>query len=87
MYFKKDFERFLRTTEAKSKSDMGNKRTYKDLLNCRFKLKSVLRIENTYDDDSISAKIGDYTSKTIKNLIKKGRDDALIVLSSDKSRL
>jgi len=79
--FQKEFESFLKTTEAKSKSDIHHKRTYEDLLNCTFKLKSIVRIENTYDDDSISAKIADYTSKTIKNLIKKGKDDALKVLN------
>ena len=79
--FQNDFESFLKTTEAKSKSDKGDKRMYKDLLNCGFKLTNVVRIENASYDDSISGKIADYSSKTIKDLIKKGRDDALKVLN------
>ena len=80
--FQNDFESFLRTTEAKSKSDIGDKRTYKDLLTCRFKLTNVVRIENTYHHDNISNKIADYTSQTIKSLIEKGRDDASRILNS-----
>ena len=32
--FQKEFESFLKTTEAKSKSDTDDKRSYKGLLNC-----------------------------------------------------
>jgi NTE family protein len=83
--FQQDFEHFLETTEAKSKLDIqaGGKRTYKDVLNCTFNLKNVIRIENTSPyDDSISGKGADFTSQTIKSLIKKGRDDALKVLKA-----
>ncbi|MGB6527638.1 MAG: hypothetical protein WBF33_05975 [Candidatus Nitrosopolaris sp.] len=39
---------------------------------------NVVRIENTSPyDESIFGKIGDYTSKTIKDLIKRGEDDAV----------
>jgi NTE family protein len=76
--FQKEVETFLQTTEAKSKSDIDDKRKYKDLLNCGFKLTNVVRIENTSPyDESIFGKIGDYTSKTIKDLIKRGEDDAV----------
>jgi len=84
--FQQDFEHFLETTEAKSKSDIqaGDKRTYKDVLNSGFNLKNVIRIENTSPyDDSISGKGADFSSKTIKGLIKKGRDDASKVLKAD----
>jgi hypothetical protein len=82
---KSDIENFLETTEAKSKSDIqgGGKRTYKDLLNCTFNLKNVVRIENTSPyDDSISGKGADFSAQTIKGLIKKGRDDASKVLKA-----
>jgi NTE family protein len=81
--FQQDFQNFLETTQAKSKSDIqgGGKRTYKDVLNCTFNLKKVVRIENTsLYDDSISGKGADFSSQTIKGLIKKGRDDASKVL-------
>jgi NTE family protein len=83
--FQQDFEHFLETTEAKSKSDIqgGGKRTYKDVLNCTFNLKNVVRIENTSSyDDSIYGKGVDFSSQTIKGLIKKGRDDASKVLNA-----
>ena len=72
-------------TEAKSKSDIqgGGKRTYKDVLNCTYNLKNIVRIENTSPyDDSISGKGADFSSQTIKGLIKKGRDDASKVLKA-----
>ena len=70
--FHKEFESFL-TREAKSKSDTDNKRKYKDLLNCGFRLTNVVQIENTSPyDDSIFGKIGGFTtSKTIQNIDKK----------------
>jgi NTE family protein len=83
--FQEDFENFLETTEAKSRSDIqaGRKRTYRDVLNCTFNLKNVIRIENTSPyDDSISGKGADFSSQTIKGLIKKGRDDASKVLKA-----
>jgi NTE family protein len=43
--FQHDFQNFLETTQAKSKSDIqaGGKRTCKDVLNCTFNLKNVVR--------------------------------------------
>jgi NTE family protein len=83
--FQQDFENFLEATEAKSKSDIqtDRKRTYKDVLNCTFKIKNIVRIENTSPyDDSIFGKGADFSSQTIKGLIKKGRDDASKVLKA-----
>ena len=54
--------------------------SYKELLNGSFKLTKVVRIEPTGYDDSISGKGADFTSKTIKDLIKKGEEDASKVL-------
>lgn len=83
--FQKEFESFL-IREAKSKSDTDKKRRYKDLLNCVFRLTGVVRIENTFPyDDSIFGKIGDYSSKTVKDLITKGGEDASAVLDSTPS--
>jgi NTE family protein len=83
--FRQDFENFLERTEAKSKSDIqgGGKRTYKDVLNCTLNLKNVVRIENTSPyDDSISGKGADFSSQTIRALIKRGREDASKVLKA-----
>jgi hypothetical protein len=67
--FQQDLEHFLETTEAKSKLHIQGrgKRTYKDVLNCTFNLKNVVRIENTSAYyDSISGKGSDFSSETIK---------------------
>jgi NTE family protein len=78
--FTSEFNNFL-MTEAKSKSHTGKRRTYKDLLDGRFKLINVIRIEPTHYTNSISGKGSDFTSETIKGLIKKGTDDAIHALN------
>lgn len=79
--FKNDFENFL-TKQARSKSSANKARTYRDLLNGRFNLTNVERIENIDYENSIFFKIADFTSKTIRDLIKKGEKDALKWLNS-----
>jgi len=73
--FKNAFENFLKT-EARSKTPEGNPKKYKDLLRGRFKLAQVVRIEPHEYSNSISGKGADFTSQTIMDLIKKGKDDA-----------
>jgi NTE family protein len=60
---------------ATSVSRSGENRRYRKLLEGRFNLSNVLRIERSTDPDSIYGKIGDFTSKTIKTLIQQGYDD------------
>lgn len=74
--FENDLENFLKVTEAKSKSHTGKLRTYKDLVDGRFSLVKVVRIEHTGYKDSTYGKTADFTSKSIKDLIKAGQDDA-----------
>ena len=71
----KEFEGILETpiTDEDGK-DNGDK--YKDLLNGRFKLTKVLRVERKNEADDISGKVADFTQETIKQLIKKGEHDA-----------
>ena len=71
--FKNEFEKFLKTTEAKSKSNTNENRKYNDLLNGSFKLTNVIRIEPSGYDNNISGKGADFTSKSIKDLIKQGK--------------
>lgn len=81
--FQNEFENLLKTTEAKSRGGTGEHVKYKDLLKGRFKLSKVVRIEPEESEsytDSISGKVGDFTSKTIMNLIEKGKQDARRVL-------
>jgi predicted acylesterase/phospholipase RssA len=79
--FQNEFERLLKTIEGKTSGDAGEHRKYKEnLLKCRFRLTKVIRIENDSYKDSISGKVGDFTSKSIMNLIEKGKQDARRVL-------
>jgi hypothetical protein len=79
--FENEFERLLNTMEEKTSGDAGEHRKYKeDLLKGRFRLTKVMRIENDSYKDSISGKVGDFTSKSIMNLIEKGKQDARRVL-------
>jgi hypothetical protein len=66
--------------KTKSKSTAVKPRTYKDLLNGSFNLTKVVRIENASYENSIFGKIGDFTSKAIRQLITKGQADAQKVL-------
>jgi hypothetical protein len=74
--FESDFENFLKTTEAKSKSHAGKHRTYQDLLNGGFSLINVVRIEHIGYKDGIFGKGADFTSKSIEDLIRAGQEDA-----------
>ncbi len=65
---------------AKSRTDTGERRKYKDLLKGRFRLTKVTRIEPETYTDSIYDKGEGSTSKTIKSLIEKGKKVALRVL-------
>jgi len=80
--FRHDVEKFLSTTKAKSNFGMGKTNNYKNVLNGMFKLTKVIRIQNHNNDyaDSIYAKAADFTKKSIKDLIKKGREDSKFLL-------
>jgi NTE family protein len=80
--FRHDLEKFLSTTKAKSNFGMGKTNNYKNVLNGMFKLTKVIRIQNHNNDyaDSIYAKAADFTKKSIKDLIKKGREDSKFLL-------
>jgi NTE family protein len=77
--FQEEFENILKATEEKSRGSTVEDRKYKDLIKGRFKV-TVTRIENESYDDSIYGKVADSTSKTIKELIAKGKEDARRVL-------
>ena len=77
--FQEDFENILKATEEKSRGSTVEDRKYKELIKGRFKL-TVTRIENESYEDSIYGKAGDSTSKTIKELIARGKEDTRRVL-------
>jgi len=72
----KEFEGILETpiTGEDVTDDCGK---YKDLLNGRFKLTKVLRVERKNDAYDISNKVADFTRETITQLVEKGENDAL----------
>jgi NTE family protein len=79
--FQNQFERLLKTVEGKTSRGASEDRKYKEgLLKGRFRLTNVRRIENESYKDSISGKVGDFTSQSIRNLIEKGKQDARRVL-------
>jgi NTE family protein len=73
--FQDKCENILKTTEDKSRGAMVEDRKYKDLIKGRFKV-TVTRIEPEGYEYSISGKGADFTSKTIEDLIEKGKQDA-----------
>ena len=79
--FQNEFESLLKTIEGRTSRGAGENRKYKEnLLKGRFRLTKVIRIENESYKDSISGKVGDFTSQSIMNLIEKGKQDARKVL-------
>jgi NTE family protein len=70
----KDIDTIL-DENAASASRSGENRQYRKLLEGRFNLSNVLRIERSSDPDSIYGKVGDFTSKTVKMLMQQGYDD------------
>ncbi len=62
---------------ATSKSRTGKQRRYKDLIEGRFKIAKVTRIERSDDPDSIWGKIADFTAITISTLMEQGYKDIL----------
>ena len=62
---------------ATSSSRTGKQRQYKDLLDGRFKITKVTRIERSTDPDSIWGKIADFTAITINRLMEQGYKDTL----------
>ena len=78
--FENKLENLINKTIPKNKAHAGRDRTYKDLLKGRFRLTKVIRFEPKSYENSISGKGADFTSLTIKNLIKKGEHDAKEIL-------
>jgi NTE family protein len=58
----------------------GERRTIQDLIKNRFELKVEFKIERRDDMDTISNKIFDFSSDTIRRLINEGIDDTLLYL-------
>lgn len=77
--FKEKFDDLLKN-KVKSITGSNLHKTYYDILKDRFKITKVVRIEPDRYDDSIYGKGVDFTSKTIRTLIDKGKKDAEEIL-------
>ncbi len=72
----KELEDILTTPITSGRDSKSQQGTYDDLVKRYYKLTKVIRIERTNYEDSIYGKTGDFTSKTIQQLINDGMDDA-----------
>jgi predicted acylesterase/phospholipase RssA len=67
-------------TPSKSSHRTGERRTYHDLLDKRFEITKVIRIERSVDKDDIANKWCDFSLGTISDLFNQGIKDALKTL-------
>ena len=63
-----------------SRHRTGEPRTYRDLIEKRFDITKVIRIERSADRDDIANKWCDFSLETITNLFEQGTQDALKTL-------
>ena len=52
-------------------------RTYRNIVEGRFNITDVIRIERKNDEDTISNKTYDFSSKTINHLLNQGYSDSI----------
>jgi hypothetical protein len=69
--------RYILKEHAESKNRGGNIRMYRSLLEGRFRLTKVVRIDHTDDGNEVANKIYDYSHASIEKLMKDGYCDAL----------
>jgi NTE family protein len=69
---------------ASSKNTQGETRIYSELLDGRFRLTKVVRIDHKDDGNDVSKKIFDYSYKTIEKLMNEGFQDTLVQMDMQK---
>jgi hypothetical protein len=82
--FNKDLKDYLNKEKAQSKGRDNEQRYYGSLLNGRFKLDRVVRVELREDQNDISNKAFDLSTRTIRDLIRRGETDTKEILKSLK---
>jgi hypothetical protein len=75
--------KILNKRVCKSKSRTGEPRKYVDLIEGRFGLTKVMRIQLADDGNTISTKYYDYSNKTISQLIENGKHDTLKMMKTE----
>lgn len=71
----------LNPKKVKSKKRDGNPRTFRDLLQGRFKIIKLWHIERQDDPDTIFGKFTDFSASSISELIKAGEKDGSHIFS------
>jgi NTE family protein len=69
--------------QSKSSHRSGVQRKYRDLVDKRFDIIKVIRIERSFDKDDIANKWCDFSLGTISNLFNQGIEDALKTLARE----
>jgi hypothetical protein len=69
---------------ASSKNTQGETRQYRELLDGRFRLTKVVRIDHKDDGNDVSKKIFDYSPKTIEKLMNDGYQDTVVQMDMQK---
>ena len=69
--------------ESKSSHRNGERRNYRDLVDERFDITKIIRIERSVDKDDIANKWCDFSLVTISNLFNQGIEDALKTLARE----
>ena len=69
--------------QSKSSHRTGERRRYRDLVDKRFDIAKVVRIERSFDRSDISNKWCDFSLGTISNLFNQGIEDALKTLAME----
>jgi hypothetical protein len=69
--------------QSKSSHRTGERRRYRDLVDKRFDIAKVVRIERSFDRSDISNKWCDFSLGTISNLFNQGIEDALKTLARE----
>jgi NTE family protein len=69
--------------QSKSSHRSGVQRKYRDLVDKRFDIIKVIRIERSFDKDDIANKWCDFSLGTITNLFNQGIEDALETLAKE----
>jgi NTE family protein len=73
---KNEFQKIV-NTEQRTRTRTDQPRYFYDLIDKRFDIEDVLKIQRNDDEHTISDKIFDFSSDTVSNLIKEGEKDAL----------
>jgi NTE family protein len=77
-----DLHNILKMDTPKSRERDGKPRKYSQLIETIFDI-DITRIERTPDDDEVSFKWCDYSEQSINNLIIKGMEDTMKLLTED----